>query len=109
MEKGVKYDQEKDRWSLLPFVSVREILAVLAYGAGKYPSANNWKNVPEARRRYFEAALRHMWAWWDGETNDQESDRHHLAHAGCCVLFLLWFELQGKRQENEDQEKDKRK
>jgi len=28
--------------------------------------------------------------------NDPESGEHHLAHAGCCLVFLLWFEVNGR-------------
>lgn len=37
--------------------------------------------------------MRHLTAWWGGEKSDPESGEHHLAHLGCCVIFLLWFDL----------------
>ena len=88
---GKKFDQEKDRWDLLPFESVTQIVKVLTFGAKKY-EPNNWQKVPEAKSRYFAACMRHLNAWWGGEKIDPESGIHHLAHAGCCILFLLWFE-----------------
>lgn len=87
MTEGLKLDTEKDRWDLLPIKAVRGIVQVLTFGARKY-APDNWKHVPDARRRYYAAALRHMAAWWEGEQVDQESGLPHLAHAGCCLLFL---------------------
>ena len=94
-EQGVKYDEDKPRFSLVPSASLRAIAQVLTYGARKYPQADNWKRVDNARERYTDALLRHVYAWMDGEALDPESGLHHLAHAGCCVLFLLHFELTG--------------
>ena len=88
---GTKNDQGKLRWDLLPFGSVREIVKVLTYGARKY-SPDNWKSVPNPRNRYFAATMRHLDAWWEGEKVDDETGYSHLAHAGCCLLFLLYFE-----------------
>jgi hypothetical protein len=85
---GTKLDVEKARWDLLPVEAVRQIVDVLTFGARKY-APDNWRVVPDARRRYYAATLRHLTAWWEGETRDPESGMRHLAHAGCCVLFLL--------------------
>lgn len=83
-----KHDGGKDRWDLLPLGPVRSVVQVLTYGAKKY-APNAWRLVPDAKDRYFAAALRHLTAWRDGERLDEESGLPHLAHAACCVLFLL--------------------
>lgn len=88
-QEGKKSDDGKPRLSLLPWRAVQQIVAVLEFGAAKY-GADNWQHVPNARQRYFDAAMRHLLAWWDGERLDAESGLPHLAHAGCCILFLLW-------------------
>jgi hypothetical protein len=96
--EGVKYDAGKLRWSLLPWKSVREIVKVLtkAVETGKYPD-HNWKKVADAKTRYYDAMHRHIEDWWiDGITKDHETGLHPLAHAGCCLLFLLWFEMKGE-------------
>ena len=91
MTPGVKYDGEKPRWDLLPVGPVKEIVWVLTVALKKY-DAHNWQKVPEAKRRYYAAALRHLTTWWEGEKSDPETGLSHLAHAGACVLFLLWFD-----------------
>lgn len=85
---GRKDDSDKLRWDLLPWLGARAVVAVLTYGARKY-SPGNWRRVSEPRDRYFAAAQRHVTAWWGGEKVDPESGELHLAHAICCLLFLL--------------------
>ena len=36
--------------------------------------------------------MRHMWAWWRGETADPETGASHLHHAACCLAFLIAYE-----------------
>jgi len=78
-------------WHLLPGDALEEIVQVLEFGSIKY-SARNWEKGM-AWHRPFAALMRHMWAWWRGENADRETGLSHLAHAGCCILFLLAFEL----------------
>jgi len=75
----------------MPGDALEEIAKVLEFGAIKY-SARNWE-LGMAWSRPFAALMRHMWAWWRGEDKDSETGLTHLAHAGCCILFLLSFEL----------------
>ncbi len=89
---GIKFDKDKIRYSLLPWDAIRSVVEVLEYGAKKY-SVANWQKVPGARDRYFDAAQRHLIAWYLGENNDPESGLPHLAHCVCCILYLLWFQL----------------
>lgn len=89
-EMGQKHDQSKPRFSLLPQAPLWQVV-VLEFGAGKY-GADNWQAVDNARERYFNACHRHLSAWWTGETVDGESGLPHLAHAVCCLLFLMWFD-----------------
>lgn len=90
--EGRKQDGGKPRLDLLPPRAITEIGKVLEFGARKY-APDNWRKVEGWRWRYSGAALRHLFAWLGGEPNDPESGLHHLAHAGCCVLFLLEKEI----------------
>ena len=91
--EGFKADAHKPRWDLLPWGPVEDIVRVLTLGAQKYAD-NNWQKVPDARRRYFAAAQRHMVAWWQGEEFDPETGLPPLAHAQCCLSFLAWMDRQ---------------
>lgn len=89
---GIKHDKGKLPWHLLPWEPVEEVVKVLQFGAEKY-KANNWQKLDEFDDRYFSAAMRHLVAHQKGEVVDPESDLPHLAHAMCCIMFLLWGEL----------------
>jgi len=91
MTGGQKFDSQKTDWTLVPFSSLESIVKVLEFGAKKY-ARDNWQKVPDAERRYSAAALRHLIAREQGERLDPESGLPHLAHAGRCILFALWFE-----------------
>ena len=90
---GRKDDPGKARWDLLPWKQVKSVVDVLTFGARKYAD-NNWQAVESPRERYFAAVMRHIEAWWGGEKNDFESGLHHLAHAACCLIFMMWFDEQ---------------
>jgi hypothetical protein len=96
-ELGIKFDGEKLRWDLLPWEEVSEIVDILTFGAKKYAD-NNWQHVPNRRTRYFAASMRHLTKWFMGERLDPESGRNHLAHALCCILFLLWDDNENAKQ-----------
>ena len=84
---GRKFDSGKTEYGLLPPIILEEIAKVMTFGAIKY-DRDNWKYVDDGKRRYFDAFQRHVWAWKRGEELDPESGLHHLAHAGCCLMFL---------------------
>ena len=90
-QHGLKLDNGKPRHSLLPKGSISSIIAVLEFGAKKY-EANNWQKVDNAKERYYDAAMRHIDSWWNGEKFDQETGIHHLAHAVTNLFFLKWFD-----------------
>jgi hypothetical protein len=74
---GMKNDEGKQRWDLLPWESISELVAVLTFGARKY-APNNWRRVHDAQARYTAALFRHVTSWLMGERNDPESGLHHL-------------------------------
>lgn len=83
----------KVRLDLVPTAAVEQVAAVLTFGARKYGD-NNW--CRGARwGRYYAAALRHVFAWWRGEDRDPETGLSHLAHAVCCLLFLMEYQDNG--------------
>ena len=91
MKEGAKHDEGKTRLELLPPKALDEIGKVLTFGAQKY-EARNWEKGIKYGRVYG-ALLRHLFKFWRGIKYDEETGIHHLAHAGCCLLFLLHYDL----------------
>jgi len=89
---GRKNDSGKPDWTLMPWSALTEVQRVMDYGAKKYDK-NNWMYVKRPRPRYLAAMFRHVVAYAKGEQLDPESGLHHLAHAVCCALFIIHFEL----------------
>lgn len=89
--EGIKHDDGKAGWDLLPMDAVDCVARVLTYGKLKY-AARNWEKGM-AWGRLIGAAMRHIAAFMGGEEIDPESKEHHLAHAACDVLFVLAYVL----------------
>jgi len=87
---ALKFDQDKLPLHLLSTEALNQTAAVLAFGAQKY-AEHNWR-AGFAWSRPLSAAMRHITAFNDGEDKDPESGLSHLAHAACCIMFLLEFE-----------------
>ena len=90
-DEGKKLDDGKLPYDLVPGEALEEIVKVLQFGARKY-DAHNWCKGMHWSRAW-SAVMRHLWAWWRGQDNDPETGLSHLAHAGCGIFFLIWFEL----------------
>lgn len=88
---GPKYDTGKLRYDLVTPDVIKAIAEVLTFGAEKY-APNSWQLVPEAKRRYTAALMRHFEAYRAGEKLDPESGLSHLSHALCNLMFLQHFE-----------------
>ena len=94
--QGRKDDSAKRRYSLLPSGTVNSVVDVLEFGSKKYAD-NNWQIVPDAKTRYYDAAMRHLDAWFNGAVKDSETGLPHLAHAICCLMFLMYFDLEAEK------------
>lgn len=88
--EGVKHDQGKEPFQLLPPELLFSVSEVLRFGAEKY-APRNWEKGMHWSR-VFGSLMRHMWRWWGGESRDDETGLSHLAHAGCCLAFLIAYE-----------------
>lgn len=96
-QKGVK----PERYDLLPKEALDAMARVYAFGAEKYAD-HNWRKGYEWSKS-FAAAMRHMWAFWNGETFDEESGLPHLAHAAFHLnAMLTWLERDGEGGQFDD-------
>jgi hypothetical protein len=87
---ALKFDDDKPPMNLLSREALEQTAKVMAFGKEKY-DAHNWRKG-FAWSRPLSAAMRHLMAFNDGEDKDPESGLSHLAHAACCIMFLLEFE-----------------
>lgn len=110
LKEGVKNDAGKTEWHYLPVEPMEEVVRVLMYGDKKYPAedGSNWKRVDNPKKRYFNAMIRHSFAWLKGERLDPETGYSHLAHAITNALFLLHFEQEEfkrvEKRKNDEEE-----
>ena len=93
LTEGVKHDEGKARYDLIPPEIEEAIAMVLSFGAAKY-GERNWEKGMRWGRPYA-AMRRHMAAWWKGEERDAESGMPHTWHAACCLAFIVAFEARG--------------
>lgn len=125
-EGGTKHDQGKPDLSYVSYELVEAIARVRDFGAKKYtkygecncvksvqldhdptcnalkivsPGRNNWKKGFLVTRSCA-AALRHIFLFLSGETNDEESGLSHLAHAICDLEHAV-YDMK-YRPENDD-------
>jgi hypothetical protein len=90
---------------LIPWRAVTALAGIYEYGARKY-AANSWRDVPTDPEtgetpidRYFNATMRHLIAWRQGEWLDKESGKAHLAHALWGVVALFELSLDDTKQD----------
>ena len=86
---SIKFDEGKLRMSLIPVDSLIAIAEVFTKGAIKHgvhswTKGDNWSVV-------YDAALRHLNAFWAGEDRDPEINTLHLANAIVNLMFLIRF------------------
>lgn len=91
LNNALKFDQNKTDWAILPFAAIEEIIKVLKFGEGKYARGNFATNGGISYSRLVNALIRHTVSFARGEDNDPETGLSHMAHAGCCVVFLLHY------------------
>lgn len=86
---GLHHDQGKPSLALLSRIALEDTARVMDFGAKKY-DAHNWRKGI-SWTAIMNSALRHLYAFNDGEDMDEESGLSHLAHAMCDVMFLLEY------------------
>lgn len=90
--------QKSVRLHAIPREALWELGRVYAFGEEKYDDYNFRKGYDWSLS--YDAMLRHLTAFWDGEDVDEESKLHHMAHAVWNGICLLFFSL--RRRGNDD-------
>lgn len=90
-EAGAKLDRGKNRLSLVLggfSHALQAVGEVGTYGANKYTD-DGWRSVPDGRRRYADAMLRHLFAELGGQERDPDTELLHAAHTAWNALARL--------------------
>lgn len=78
---------KKPPLSVLPMPVLFEVGAGMLEGACKY-RRHNYRAVGVRASIYFDAAMRHLALWWEGEDIDQDSGLHHITKAIAGLIVL---------------------
>ncbi len=90
---AIKNDIDKVPLELIPEEAMEEVARVLKFGKDKY-GRDNWRRGMDWTR-LIGASKRHIAAFNKGEDLDPESNLSHLAHAVCCLLFIIQYQTMG--------------
>jgi hypothetical protein len=73
------------------------VAPILELGGIKYNDGEpvNWRKYDVKLSIYYEAAMRHMASWYDGEELDPESEKPHTWHAAACLAIIIDATLNG--------------
>lgn len=87
---GVK----KVPFSTVPAPVIAEVGLAMLEGALKY-GRHNYRAIGVRTSVYYDAALRHLTAFWEGEDTDPDSGLPHIVKAIACLTVLRDSQLIG--------------
>lgn len=79
---------KKPSLSAIPPAGMFHLGLAMDNGRNKY-GAMNWREKKVSNSVYYDAALRHLLSWYDGEDYAEDSGVHHLGHAMACLSIVL--------------------
>lgn len=87
--EGLRFNENKLRYDLLPESAIEEIAKIMTYGANKY-AERNWEKGMDWSK--CEASLkRHLRAYKKGIDYDEETSCLHIAHVAVNAMFLTEY------------------
>ena len=86
---------QKPPMSCLPFPPLMEGGLAMLEGALKY-GRHNYREAGIRSSVYFDAAMRHLIRWWEGEDLDPDSGLPHITKAFVTLLVLRDAQMLGK-------------
>ena len=88
-DKGLRFNDSKPKWSLVPQTALIPMVRVLEFGAAKYAPYNWMKGLSVTE--ICESLKRHLDAFMEGEDTDPESGISHIGHIQCNALFISYM------------------
>ena len=96
--RSIKNDKGKPRTDLMNPNTLLQCSEVLGFGAKKYSARNN-RGL--AYSRFYAAALRHLYKFWSGIDNDEETGKSHIIHAITGLMLLHDVYLQNDKEKDD--------
>lgn len=93
------YGVKKTPMSTVPAQVMMEIGVGMLEGAVKY-ARHNYRVVGVRSSVYYDAAMRHMMLWWEGQDLDPDSGLSHVTKAMASLVVLRDAMLQGKLEDD---------
>lgn len=96
--------QNKPKLSDVPPVALFALGAAMSDGASKY-GRYNWRDTGSTASVFYDAMMRHLTDWYNGEDYADDSKVHHLGHIMASCAILLDSELNNKLNDDRDKRK----
>jgi hypothetical protein len=81
--------------SVVPMGVIAEVGVAMLEGASKY-GRHNFRAIGVRNSVYFDATMRHLISWWEGEDIDPDSGLSHLTKAIASLVVVRDAMLQGQ-------------
>jgi hypothetical protein len=82
-----EFGAEKVALHVVPCNILMDLALGMAEGSCKYGS-HNYREMGVRASIYFDAAMRHLMAWWEGEDIDPDSGLNHVVKAMTSLVVL---------------------
>lgn len=83
----------------VPLPPLYELGLAMMEGGRKY-GTHNYRAIGVRASTYFDASMRHIMAWWEGEDTDPDSGMAHITKAIASLFVLRDAQLMGKCQDD---------
>ena len=89
-ESGLRFDDKKPRFDLIPTYPMFQLARLFAFGTKKYAERNWEKGMPWSK--VIAPLQRHLCNWMAGEDNDDETGLSHMIHVAWNAMVLVEYE-----------------
>lgn len=86
---------KKVTFSTVPSTVIAEVAVGMTEGARKY-ARHNWRVAGVRGSIYYDATLRHLFKWWEGEDLDPDSGLSHITKAITSLVVMRDAMINGK-------------
>jgi hypothetical protein len=80
--------------SYIPGPPLAELAVAMAEGGHKY-GKHNYRSIGVRASIYYDATMRHLMQWWEGEDIDADSGANHITKAIASLVVLRDAMMQG--------------